>query len=117
VKKNKVPGPGHYPVLQAISKDGNYYYSKFRGSKAQKISPAKKPRFTYGNSKQALYHKGICLSTVDDGPGPGTYSQKGISMNNTGNYFSTKYRSNKAMGFARSTRIPMGSGSYVPGPG
>ena len=48
----KIPGPGSYPVLPSISKDGKYFVSKFKNSKASAFNPPTSKRFAqgYGNS-------------------------------------------------------------------
>ena len=60
---SSIPGPGHYATPQATSKNGSYFNSKFKNSRAGIISPSRSVRFPdYG--KQS--YKSI--------PGPGTYN-------------------------------------------
>lgn len=56
----QVPGPGHYQHGQAMSTNGNYFYSKFHSSCCRKFSIA---------DRDACGLRGTFLST----PGPGTY--------------------------------------------
>ena len=74
----KSPGPGTYTPKLNIDPKGNYFYSKYKSSKACVFNPSKTERFQ-PTSKDAL-----------KSPGPGTYYPKN-EISSDGNYFNSRF--------------------------
>jgi len=98
-----VPGPGTYPVLETISPKGKYNVSKYKGSGATLIAPARSQRFT--DLKPGF-------------PGPGTY-EPGTTISKDGSYFVSKFQASLCRTFSHSMRknASMANVSSTPGPG
>lgn len=110
-ESSKIPGPGSYPMLPSISKDGKYYLSKFKNSKASAFNPPSSKRFAGGYGNYKVY-SGTFV------PGPGQYSPK-VEMNKDGKYFISKLHSSGARTFSTGNRITIDTRKTkdVPGPG
>lgn len=69
IRKQKLPGPGHYGVNHGlgINKIGKYYLSNMKNSQASVFSPSKRFRES--------------SSTLTTKPGPGTYEPTDIREN------------------------------------
>jgi hypothetical protein len=74
------PGPAAYQTKPGISPKGQYFVSKFGGSKASVFNPTSSQRFYRVKSDSQI------------NPGPGRYSPRN-SMNEKGNYFLSKMSS------------------------
>jgi hypothetical protein len=103
VSPKYVPGPGTYPVPQSINERGNYFNSKFSGSKATLFSPPRSKRF---------------IELKPGYPGPGTYDNP-QSLNPDGSYFVSKFKSSFCRTFSHGMRKDASNPSFVgtPGPG
>lgn len=102
----KYPGPGHYPILNSISKKGNQFLSKWRSSLASVFHPPHSSRFKEGPKEVKLR------------PGPGQYEIK-PSLNSTGSYFISKFRSSfvRKFGCEKRDSLTRESILWTPGPG
>lgn len=59
-RSKQVPGPGQYQLIQATSKNGNYFFSKFQSSCCRK----------FGTEKRVT---GTVRGSFVSSPGPGSY--------------------------------------------
>jgi hypothetical protein len=85
----KTPGPGTYQVPPSISKNGKYFLSKYKGSGANIISPARSHRFI-------SFKEG-------EKPGPGAYETK-VGFAPNGSYFVSKFKSSLGKTFGSMSR-------------
>ncbi|EGR27961.1 hypothetical protein IMG5_185440 [Ichthyophthirius multifiliis] len=98
-----IPGPGTYEV-KGLNKFGNYFVSKFQGSKTSVISPPLKSRYDQ-------YH----INKLNEIPGPGQYEQY---IKQQGHQFAQKFKSTFGGKFSNEQRMfTIGSKFIVPGPG
>jgi len=98
-----VPGPGAYPQLETLTSKGKYFVSKFKGSGATLIAPARSKRFTELKSAN---------------PGPGTYDPAS-AITKDGSYFVSKFHSSFCRTFSHSMRknASLNTMAATPGPG
>jgi len=91
--KDTIPGPGKYDIPSSINETGKYFYWKFKGSGAVKISQDRKSKGRIGS-----------LFNIDTSiPGPGKYEVP-EGLNKTGQYFLSKYSSSKSTTFGKSPK-------------
>lgn len=87
-----MPGPGSYKTLNSFTKDGKYFYSRFKDSGSCALRNTER-RFGLESKMLALV------------PGPGIYNHP-ETINNRGSYFISRFGSSLCGKFAHTPRDP-----------
>lgn len=91
-EKQKLPGPGTYPVVFCINQKGNYFLSKYKNSCVRDFSKV-------GGRNELVENKV---------PGPGSYDTSHVDLSPSGKYVNSKMRNCLTRKFAITTRRPLG---------